>query len=240
MFRHIFGFYLAWHFMGLIPHADELFGDKMPYDPVLSPTYNFFPNILTVVDAKLFVLILMNVAIFFALGIHTELSALVLWYGWAALLNRNVLITNPGIPYVGWLLLVYASGSSKSRNAYWFAWFLMGLGYTVSGIHKLQCPSWIDGTALQHILEGPLGRDNFITNFMLTLPPIFLQMATWGSLFLEISFLPLGMFYHTRKLYWFLYIAFHLGILMTINFADLTIGVLMIHLFVVGEGFSFI
>ena len=41
----------------------------------------------------------------------------------------------------------------------------MAIGYTVSGIHKLQCDSWRKGTALQYVLSGPLGRDNFLVDF---------------------------------------------------------------------------
>ncbi len=55
---------------------------------------------------------------------------------------------------------------------------------------------------------------------------------TWFSLFLEISFLPLGVFYHTKAMYWIIFIGFHLGILLVINFTDLTLGVLMFHLLI--------
>jgi hypothetical protein len=156
-----------------------------------------------------------------------------MWYIWVISIHYNPFIANPGMPYVGWLLLVYSVEpylTTKDKTTiYYIAWFLMALGYTVSGLHKLQCPSWNDGSALEHVLRSPLARDNYLVDTLLRSP--FLKLMTWGSLFLEISFLPLGLFYYTRTLYSLLYLGFHLGILATINFVDLTLGVLMIHIF---------
>jgi len=234
-FRILLGIYLTYHFIDLIPYADELFGNKMPYDPSLGPTYNSFPNVFSMMDPILVLVILSVASFLFTAGIYHQVCSLIMWYGWACILNRNVLLYNPGIPYVGWALLACSLIQPKAKKIpkeiFWYAWFLMGVGYTISGLHKLDCPSWIDGTALIHILNGPLARDNFIRDLMMSLPPIFLKLATWFSLGLEIAFLPLGMFQYTRMWLWLAYMAFHVGILTMINFTDLTIGVMIIHLF---------
>lgn len=250
LFRIVLGFYLLVHFFQLIPFAEELFGKDMPYDPTLSPIYGIFPNILNYnISATGFVVFLTMVSLIMMFGIIPRRCAFVLWYGWAALFNRNVLIANPGIPYVGWILLAIALVDRKKidsdkfidnllyqdtlpRRLLWAGWFLMAAGYTASGLHKLVVsPSWKDGTALQYVLESPLAHDNFLRDLLLQYPS-FLKWNTWFSLFLEISCLPLGVFYYTRLPYWIIYFCFHVGILMLINFADLTIGVLMIHFFV--------
>jgi hypothetical protein len=108
---------------------------------------------------------------------------------------------------------------------------LVGLGYTISGIHKLASVSWLDGTALVHVLNSPLARDNWLRDLLVSSPEIVLKLATWLSLAMEISFLPIGLFYYTRPFYWLAYIAFHLGIIALINFSDLSIGMLMAHIF---------
>lgn len=253
IFRIIFGLYLIWHFANLIPWANELFGTNMPYDPTLGPTYNSFPNLLNHVDATWFLNVLTILSFMLAIGFYHQIASLFLWYGWACLINRNVLISNPGMPYVGWLLLACAlispemqenqhesTGFNIKKNKvqrgsykrlFWIAWFLMAMGYTASGLHKVYSPSWIDGTALRHVLEGPLARNNFMVDLLLASPPILLKMMTWISLTLEIAFLPLGVFWHTRFWFWMIYIFFHLGIISVINFTDLTLGVFMIHLF---------
>lgn len=254
IFQFIFGSYLTIHFAQLIPHAVELFGrDGMIATPQLNPTYDYFPNLLNWIDhspmlLRSFLLSLTCLSILFALRLFAPRRiAFVLWYGWACLLNRNVFISNPGIPYIGLLLLAFSLISitkplrSEKREwelkaqvfpwLYWGGWTLYALGYTISGLHKLQSPSWIDGSALRHVLQSPLSRDNALCHFLLNAHPLILQMSTWASLIAEITFLPLGLFYHTRKFYWLAFLALHLGVLLVVNFTDLTFGVLMMHLF---------
>lgn len=257
IFQFCFGLYLTIHFGQLISHATELFGrDGMIANPQWSPTYGYFPNLLHLIDHSstylaIFLTSLTCLSALFALRlVAPRLIALLLWYGWACLLNRNVLISNPGIPYVGLLLLAFSlitftkkqkpNGEKDSDLElcpqvfpwlYWGSWTLVAIGYTISGLHKLQSPSWIDGSALRHVLQSPLSRDNFLCHFLLNSHPLVLQLSTWMSLFAEISFLPLGVFYHTRKLYWFAFLALHLGVLCIVNFTDLTFGVLAMHFF---------
>ena len=251
-----FGAYLTIHFAQLVPYATELFGRTgMIADPQWSPTYNYFPNILIWIDhsttlLSVFLFSLSLLSIIFALRLFApRCIALLLWYGWACLFNRNVLISNPGIPYIGLLLLAFSLIKIKKRQKddkddehlelstqvfpwlYWGAWTLYALGYTISGLHKLQSPSWIDGSALHHVLRSPLSRDNALCHFLLNANPLILQVSTWASLFAEITFLPLGLFYHTRKAYWLAFLALHLGVLMVVNFTDLTFGILAMHFF---------
>lgn len=232
-FKTIFGIYLAFHFATLIPYANEMFDSKMPYNQTLVPTSQF-PNILNYIPPIILLGILVTTSILF-IGDYHRLPSFILFIGWSSLLCRNPLIYNPGIPYVGWILLACVFIPSKSKyvpkEIFYLGYFLLGLGYTISGLHKLQCPSWIDGTALIHILNSPLARDNFIRNMMVMSPEIILKISSWLSLALEILFLPLGMFHKTRKLFCVAFLVFHIGILMMINFTDLTMGVLMIHIF---------
>lgn len=233
--RFILGLYLLEHFIELIPYADELFGKKMLFDPSLGPTSHIFPSIFNLIDVNIIMIFIVLITLYFIFGSHSvnvNICALVLWFFWASIINRNILISNPGIPYIGWLLLVYACEINDTRyriNIIWLSWFIMGLGYTISGLHKLDCPSWLDGSALTHVLNSPLARDNMLRDYVINSLPIMLKLGTWFSLFLEISFLPLGLFYHTRFWYWITYFFFHLGIIMLVNFSDLTLGVFMVH-----------
>lgn len=251
IFRILLGLYLIYHFADLVPYAEELFGTQMPYDPKISPVYGIFPNILNYVNATYFIVFAVFISILFTIEYHPRICSFILWYCWAALFNRNVLILNPGLPYVGWILIAmtlverdpnrvlfdtdyrflkYIQQDRLPKRVFWAAWILMATGYTYSGLHKLMVsPSWVDGTALQHVLESCLARDNILRDMMVQFP-LVLKFSTWFSLFLEISFLPLGVFYRTRFIFWVVYLGFHLGILFLINFSDLTIGVLMIHI----------
>lgn len=252
-FRFLFGIYLAIHFVHLIPYGAEIFSrEGMLPDASLNFTHGILPNPLEhwdtpgVVTGMLVLLAFLSLA--FAAGFHRHICALLLWYGWACLFNRNNLISNPSIPYIGIILLLTLAipageplSLSRKRGAapwffpsfvYWTAWILMAVGYTFSGMDKfLLSPSWTDGTAMTHLVNNPLARPGPIRDLFLILPLWARQISTWFALGLEVTFLPLSLTRRTRCLAWFGMIAMHLGILTMVDFADLTMGMLMIHLF---------
>jgi predicted DCC family thiol-disulfide oxidoreductase YuxK len=251
-FRIIFGLYLLQHFLLLIPFGREIFTHQgMLPDSKLNFTYGILPNILVFWDSPAFVTFFLITMVlfssFFTVGFFRRTSAFILWYGWACLFGRNNLISNPSIPYVGLILLLTLlvpigepfSGTRQKKNfswyfpsaVYWVAWFLLAAGYTFSGIVKLQSPSWVDGSAMVHLVDNPLARPNFIRTFFLGLPTWMTSLATWSSLAGEILFLPLSIHRRTRMVAWLWLLGMHLGILSMVNFADLTFGMIMIHLF---------
>lgn len=246
IFRIILGAYLTYHFIGVLPDAEDLFGTSMPYDVTLSPLYGYLWNPLAYMNATLFVAIMLWMSCLLVWECYPRLVAALLWYGWICLFNWNPLISNPGLPYVGFCLLslcfveeeeYYESSVRWVQNMlkgrfpnrlFYSAWFLMAAGYLWSGCNKLKrSVSWQEGTALQYVLEGCLARDNFLRDFLLNYPSL-LKFMTYFSLGLELA-APLGLFYHTRLLFWLLTLSFHIGIMMLINFEDLTLGVMMIH-----------
>ena len=256
-FRVVFGVYLAIHFAALVPYGPELFGSAgLVPDPVQNFTHGILPNPLEhpVSDAWIqgFLVALVGLSLAFAVGFQRRLAALLLWYGAACVFNRNNLILNPSLPYVGALLLFAAvipsgePGSVDRRVAAkppeWFmpagviagAWVLLALGYTFSGLDKLiHSPSWRDGSALTHVANLPLARPGPARDLLLGLPDSLRALLTWGSLGLEVLFLPLCAWRRTRGLAWTAMVGMHLGILAVIDFADLTWGMLMVHAFTV-------
>jgi hypothetical protein len=254
-FRIIFCAYLAIHFAHLVPWGAELFSREGVIPRVnLNPTHGILPNVLAWWDSPAFVtvflLALVGLSVLFALGVARHVAALLLWYGWACLFNRNVLISNPSIAYVGLLLLltILVPGREPLRAlaknaasdefyvpavAYWTAWFLLAAGYTFSGVVKLASPSWIDGTAIWHVVQNPLARDGLLRDLVLGLPAWAFQLLTWKALALEILFLPLALWQWSRPVIWLAMVLMHVGILALVSFADLSAGMLMVHLFTV-------
>jgi predicted DCC family thiol-disulfide oxidoreductase YuxK len=251
-FRIVLGVYLVQHFAYLVPYSAELFSNAgvLP-DPSVLPSWGAFPNIFFLVGsangAMAIMAFLTLLSALFALGIARRPVALLLWYGWACLVGRNPFISNPGLPFIGLLLLLcaviptgepWSLGKGQKREPwslppFVFAgfWALMAIAYTLSGIHKMESPSWADGTAMLHLINNPLSRDNFVRDLMLLLPLTIIQLKTWGVLALEVLFAPLCIFAWTRKWAWLAMVAMHFGILSVVDFADLTWGVLMAHIF---------
>jgi hypothetical protein len=258
VFRALLGAYLAIHFAHLIPYGRELFSRDGVFPRAASNlTYRLFPDPLYVWDSPGSVTVLLvglvAAALLFALGVARRATAVVLWFGWAALFHRNNLISNPSIPYVGLLLLLTllvppgegltpvrrrparsgAPGAWRFPAAvYGTAWIVLAAGYTYSGLVKLGSPSWLDGTALAHVLRNPLARPNAVREAMLALPAPALAALTWSALAAELAALPLSLWRVGRALAWVSLVGLQLGILSVVSFADLTAGMLLAHLFV--------
>jgi predicted DCC family thiol-disulfide oxidoreductase YuxK len=255
LFRALFGTYLLVHFARLLPWGTELFSDRgvLP-DGSASPLLHLFPNVLALSDAPATVAALLAAGValsaLFAVGLYDRAAALGLWYVWACLFGRNPLIANPGIPFVGWLLLAHAFlrpapyGSWAARGRidpgggwrmpqaiYLAAWVVLAVGYSYSGYTKLVSPSWRDGTALARVLENPLARPGWPREALLGLPAWLLHAGTWASLGLELAFAPLALSRRLRPWLWGLLLLLHLSLILLLDFADLSLGMVMIHLF---------
>eukprot|EP00759_Apiculatamorpha_spiralis_P023523 PhF_6_TR27181/c0_g1_i3/m.39880 len=259
LFRTIFGFYLCVHHYQLISDGTEVFSNQgVIQNSTLLPGYGKLPLHIYYWDSQhqitAFLCTQLLASLCFMVGFYRRSCSLYLFYGWVCLLNRNPLISNPSLGYIGWILLScslippgermgFLLTPQQRKNAqkkekwevsdilFYGSWAVMGCTYTASGLHKLQCSTWRDGTALYYVLTGPLVRSyNPIVPILLD-NMWMIQLGTWGSLFLEVTFLFFGTFYRTRLLYWLLSIGLHVGILSTVCFADLTLGMILAHLF---------
>lgn len=247
--RALFGVYLFIHFVALIPWAREVWVDVLPREA--SPLLKLFPNLLIFADAALPMLVVAAIAaLFFAAGLYDRIAAVVMWYVLACLFGRNPLISNPSLPFAGWLLLMHAllppapygslaargrvdprGGWTMPRPIYAAMWIVLSLGYSYSGWTKLVSPSWTDGTAMARVLANPLARPSFVRDLILASPAPLMQFATWGALGLELLYAPLALFRRVRPWIWFAMLAMHLGLMVMIDFADLSFMMVVLHLF---------
>lgn len=253
IFRIALGAYLVAHFLHLLPWGAELFGRSGVVPRAsLNPTHGLFPNVLAWLDSPAFVTAFLAALVIcaaaFTLGVARRSMAVALWYGWACLFNRDVLIGNPGIAYVGLLLLLTAlvpptepwRFRREDKDPYDFhvpvmvwatAWVLMGAGYAFSGGIKLQSPSWVDGTAMSHLLNAPLARPGFLRDLALGMSPAAIKWMTWTVPATELLFLPLALWRGTRPVAWIAMVCVHLGTLALVSQTDVTLGLLILHAF---------
>jgi hypothetical protein len=245
IYRVALGIYLLHHFLALLPWGSEIFSSAgvLP-ETSASPLMRLFPNLFFISDSPRFITLSLVFgavcSLFFLAGKFERFAALVMWFLWASLYGRNPLIANPSLPFVGWLLLAHAVvGFDDSRSGlkqipkdlFSAAWILMALAYSYSGYTKLISPSWLDGSALGYVLSNPLARATVVREWLLLCPPILLKLATWSTLGLELSFAPLALFRRLRPWIWMAMVGLQLGLVVLVNFADLTLGMLIVHLF---------
>ena len=256
LFRVCFGVYLCVHFVALIPWAAETFSSVgvLP-DASTSPLLYAFPNILALFDGPLFVRLLIftaSIAAFcFSIGLKDKIAAVFMWYVFACLFGRNPLTSNPSLPFVGWMLLAHVILPAKPLGAldarkddiadtmkwqypkelFICAWILMSVAYSYSGVMKLSSPSWVDGSALVEVLNNPLARPGVLRDLVLEFPVPLLKLMTWGALGLEIFFVPLAFVARVRPVLWLGMLLMHCGLVALVQFADLSFGMIVLHLF---------
>lgn len=253
--RALLGLYLFVHGVRMVPWVGAMFssGGIFP-DGVGRPLFLWFPNILALWDTPVLVTALVVLAaglsLLLACGMYDRVAAIGLWYIWACLYGRMPLIAHPSLPYVGGLLLAHAClpaapyGSVAARGRsdpgqswrlpagiFLAAWVIMALGYGYSGLTKLASASWLDGSAVARILDNPLARPGVLRTAVLALPDGVLRLCTWGALGLELSFAPLALVPCLRPWLWSVLLLMHLSLIPLVEFADLSLGMVMLHLF---------
>ena len=250
--RFIFGFYLLIHFVQLIPYGSELFSASGIFPHHQSPLMGILPNPLAMWDTPTMVNGLLYFgaicALMLTIGLGERFAALASASILAWLFARNPLIANPSLPVVGWMLImiafipkgVYGAWHAREQAfawqqwrfpiGFWFAaWIMLSVAYTYSGYTKFLSPSWVDGTAIEKVLNNPLARDHFLREWLLALPSMLLRWLTWAVMWIEFLFIPMALFRKTRILAWTILLLVQFGFLTFLNFADLTFPMLVIH-----------
>lgn len=177
--RILLGVYLVQHLGFLILNGPEFFShDGWVLDAPLHLTHRLLPNPLEYWDsssaATVFLTAMLLLSVLVTLGVWRRTACVLLSYGWACLLSRNNLFSNPPILYIEIALLIMAfiplgeplTMRPMRKGTPWYfprivffsAWVLMAVGFTFSGCDKLSSPSWRNGTAILHVINNPLAR----------------------------------------------------------------------------------
>ncbi len=238
--------YLIIHCCYLLPYANEVFGPHGTLNSYsLNPTYLLFPNIIYLsihwpLIPQVVLVAMTSLAILLTFNKKPWIF-IALWYGWACLFNSNNFISNPSIPYLGWLLLAMAITHWRPENKSLLgkgAWIILSISYFVSGWAKLKSPSWIDGSAFSHLLQNPLAYDSFYTNLLIKMPLLLQKLITWFILSIELLFV--FCIFKSKFRFFLLLImtALHIAILTVIRFPDLTFAMLLFHYFTLVYGYE--
>jgi len=243
--RIVLGVFLIYYFLALLPYAGEILSadgvySDLPSFLLLADYLNQSSYLRSVTFNWIWPTLAAILAVLFTAGILRRATAFILWVAWGSIFFLNPLVSHPGYPFIGWLLLAFAALPDRShpqfkpllRLATVGGWLIMATAYTISGIDKLQAGiSWRNGEAIPILLSSPLARDNFLVSFLAGLPEQVLALSTYGVLWLEVLALATLLFRHSRVLFWWAMTAVHLGILLTVALAEISISMLIFHLF---------
>ncbi len=252
LWRIAFGIFLVFYFLCLVPYASELYSDEGIFpDPTINWTYGYFPNLLNYLDSSFFVewfvLGLAGLSLCIALGVFRRASAILVWYGMACLINRNVLTIDPALALTGWLLFALAlipRGEplvlgKRTREVwympsfiYWGAWVTLGLSYTVSGVDKFMAPSWQNGSAFGYLLEMGIARKIWL-NTAIHSSAVLTVGATWISGTAYILALPLVLIRQTRLFIWLTLTGMFIFVLLAFDLVQVALAILLFHAFLI-------
>jgi len=252
-FRVVFGLYLVLYLATLLPYASELYGPDSIFagDRGGFQFRSLFPNLLdtpfVAARATTFVALLGLLGAFVAAGTARRIASVLLWYGLTCLVNRNPGTMNPSHAFIGWLCLALAlvpTGEPWSRTErrddwrlspvlYWGAWWVIAITYSLSGWVKLQSLGWMEGRAITLALDMPYARPGWVRDGIFWLPDLLQRALTWWVLMTELLFAPLALFPRGRQIAWGAAVLMHVGLLLSFRFWELSVGMLVFHLFLV-------
>lgn len=160
-----------------------------------------------------------------------------LWIGIVTLSIQYPYYYDINLEYVGWLLLatsvLNAAPASELNEVNSFAkkiaWLVLGVGYFASGIGKLLFSPWQTGDALFLFYSSEiLARFQFTAG----LPGPVLTFATWLAVLAETGFLFSFFDRRARAIAWVLMSSLHLALAITSQLTEISLAVLIFHLFV--------
>lgn len=251
--RIALGLYLVVHYATLLPFAEVLYSSE---GMLASAALNPAPVTLTplaVLDSPGIVtglvVTLIAAAASYTVGFRTRTMGVILGIGAFFLWHRNMLTLNPSLPFLGFWFVAQAftdpdppfsldrlrAGTGASRgvppDVLRALWIVHAVGYSFSGWTKLTSPSWLDGSAVRRMLDGPIGLDNPASRALAASPDLFLSVATWGVVTLELLAVPLALSPRLRPWLWGALLAMHTGLLVMVDLGNISAGMIVAHLF---------
>jgi Vitamin K-dependent gamma-carboxylase len=181
------------------------------------------------------------------IGWQSRLATCITWLVWVSLWNRNPLLLDGDdavLKMMCFYLMLSPCGNCWSVDAYlcskpqtvaiWplrLVQFQIALIYFVSGWVKFHSPEWLDGTVMQYVLIHP--QYSRWDGWAIVNNPLVTEMLAGLAGFIrwwELLFPLLLLNTNTRKLSILIGIAFHVGLLLTMNLRWFAVIMLSLYL----------
>lgn len=255
VFRIVFSSYFVWMHATLLVSIPVLFGEAgIPKDYFLNYYKNsFLQSIYNLPDAFFITLMIINIflAVYYAFGRSKRIAMFGCWLCMGLIFIRIPISRSIHIPYLGHMMLLSLfipdPKSKKQFNIldYDFmpkdvritAWILFGGTYLASAFFKIMTVEWQQGKALFYVFQDIMPRQNFFKTFISGQPLI---LGVIGYIVLLIEGLGWLMMFNRKSRFIILTLSalFHCGILLSFRMGELSIGMLVFHVFLLSSLFE--
>ncbi len=244
LWRSLTALYVLVYTVLLWPYAGLLYSNSG-----ISKDYTHSISLLSFSSSEIVVYVFLSILIASSLllfiGKFSKTATFITLFVLNSLYNKNPLSESPELFLIGWLLFATLFitppdfSLSKKRTEIWqipksvlySAWIVLGVAYCYSGYTKLLTPSWLTGEAMYKVLNGQLAFS--FTQAMCEKLPFSLYkysgfIVVWAELIAPLLFIKEV----TRKWSSYFYIFLHINILIFIDLTQVSLGMLLFHLFI--------
>ena len=248
LWRVAFGLYFTWVCAELWPFLNELFTKRAGGIASREAWATRWGTHALTVHALWALVIACGVLI--VIGRARRPAALLAWAVMLRLFWENGAMRSPEMPLVTLALLLLAlapvreprwplagGGSGPAARYRDLMWIALAIANGSAGFYKLTWgdASWGNGTALVETLTTSTFRRTFYGDFFAAHAHGPLWLGTWASVGLEIGFPLLIWFRWPRALVWTLSFSMHCLALVLFNLAEVSLGMIVVHLFVLDD-----
>lgn len=236
----LLGLYLVFYAIRIWPYSTEVFSNEGLVPREMFGVFISLPSWLAWSESPAVIRVLLGLVVLLGLclgaGRARKGAVVGLFLIHLHLYNINSAATSPETAFIQLALLLTALEDRLSREQRLFlAWLALGVGYTYSGISKLETPVWLNGKALMMFIN----HSDSVRLWVPSVPDLFawpLRIVGWVVLALEIAALPLVTFRAGRILVWGLFALFHFVNIFIFDFVQLSVGCLLFHLLILEWG----
>lgn len=255
VFRIIFSLWFIWMNRTILISIPVLLGNEGIPKEIFTRYYksDYLQFIFNLNDSFFIGLMFFNIflGIYYAIGKYKRLAMLACWVSMGLIFIRIPISRSIHIPYLGHVMLLslfipdpeaknrinFLSQDFMPKDIKIAAWILLGGTYLASAIFKGMTVEWQSGQALYYIFQDIMPRQNFLRSFLLDHSWI-LMVTSYAVLLLEGLAWAMMFNKKSRAVLFILSALFHLGILISFRMGELSIGMLIVHVFLFASLFD--
>lgn len=234
VFKKLFSLYFAIAWLSVLPFSDMTFNRLNQVSQNPSWWWSWLAS-HGLTSFGIMSLVVASLGLMFKETIR--FSSLYLLVNWIILYQfMPFIFFPPNGTFIGWILLwlvFYPHELSSSQRQGW--WFILTLGYLVSGLAKIDSSVWQNGLAVDYLIKSPVGGNStlFLINY-----PFISKILTYMTLALELGGVFLCFSRLGKKVLWYSFLIMHLIISACLNIPEIGLFFLIFNIALLDKDIS--